>query len=955
MPLKFILTLFVLFILTSFSRAQYYETGVDPASIRWKQIKTANFRVIFPESYGEEGIKFAKSLEDSFRKLSVFYPSVKANIPVVIHNYTTNSNGYVAWAPRRMEIYPTPEQNSIPLSNIEQLTLHEMTHVLQMRTLYSGISGILSIPFGEHYYGLLAGYIPLWMLEGDAVLMETILSESGRGRTPSFLKQLKAISVERGRIYSYDKMLLGSFKNYTPDEYRYGYQMVAWASKKSGHQLFTNTIRYIGRNPFSVNPVNISLKKNASLSKARLFRETFDTITLKLGKENLAKARQVYSVINPPKGKEYINYYSPVVVGSDSIVAIKTSMYSPPVFVLLNTSTGTEKRIHTPGDIYPYFLSGAPGKVVWVEHHPDPRWENRHFSVVKILDLKKGIVKQLSHRTRYMAAAISPDGRFIAVVENTVSNKNSIVIIDAYNGEIIKSITAPENVYPQRPQWSASGNEITFISLSDAGEGVIALSVADRKWEVLKNPCRDDLQASFLRNDSLFYVSSASSVDNIWLRTPEGNELRITDSRFGIYDPYFSGGKVFFTDYSMNGNNICIKALDEMKDNFFEKITEKQFHNIPVQNFTKDDMDEYTPEPYRKWLHPFRFHSWMPFYADIEELQSDPSSIRPGFTLLSQNLLSTFITSLGYEYTGGEHLLHTRLTWKGLLPVFESRIDYGGQPYIYKPSGNISDPSILHPALSLHNSVSLPLRISNGNFTQFILPYLKTEYINRYVYIKEKNMYNYGQTEVTARIYFSNYSRSGLRDIYPKWAQIIDFSRTIFPSDKDVYGPMTTFRSALFFPGFLRNHGIRLRFESDYQKPVRLILYNRASWPRGYENIISQDLKFLSADYVMPLSYPDLNIPGLLYIKRIHSGLFYDFARGVNNTYIKTSGTSFVKGTETFRSFGIEALADFFVLRIPFIISGGLQASWKNLNEAPSLKLLLKLDVYGMMIGGYRL
>jgi len=26
----------------------------------------------------------------------------------------------------------------------------------------------------------------------------------------------------------------------------------------------------------------------------------------------------------------------------------------------------------------------------------------------------------------------------------------------------------------------------------------------------------------------------------------------------------------------------------------------------------------------------FRFHSWMPFYADIETIKSDPASIRPG-------------------------------------------------------------------------------------------------------------------------------------------------------------------------------------------------------------------------------------------------------------------------------------------------------------------------------------
>ncbi|MGD0342191.1 MAG: hypothetical protein ABSA76_10875 [Bacteroidales bacterium] len=76
--------------------AQYYDTGQDPASIKWKQIKTKLFTVIYPESYGMEGVKFAKSLDDSYSKLTSLYPERKFRIPVIIHNYTTFSNGYVA-------------------------------------------------------------------------------------------------------------------------------------------------------------------------------------------------------------------------------------------------------------------------------------------------------------------------------------------------------------------------------------------------------------------------------------------------------------------------------------------------------------------------------------------------------------------------------------------------------------------------------------------------------------------------------------------------------------------------------------------------------------------------------------------------------------------------------------------------------------------------------------------
>ena len=43
----------------------------------------------------------------------------------------------------------------------------------------------------------------------------------------------------------------------------------------------------------------------------------------------------------------------------------------------------------------------------------------------------------------------------------------------------------------------------------------------------------------------------------------------------------------------------------------------------------------------------------MPFYADIEEIKADPASVRPGISLMTQNHLSTLISTIGYEYSPG--------------------------------------------------------------------------------------------------------------------------------------------------------------------------------------------------------------------------------------------------------------------------------------------------------------
>ena len=112
-PKSIIISVFILSAQVAF--AQYYDTGEDPASLKWMQIKTDHFTVIYPKAYGSGGIAYAKALDEAYSKLGSLYPEKKVKIPVIIHNYTTNSNGYVAWAPRRMEIYPTPEQDKFPL------------------------------------------------------------------------------------------------------------------------------------------------------------------------------------------------------------------------------------------------------------------------------------------------------------------------------------------------------------------------------------------------------------------------------------------------------------------------------------------------------------------------------------------------------------------------------------------------------------------------------------------------------------------------------------------------------------------------------------------------------------------------------------------------------------------------------------------------------------------------
>ena len=366
---------------------------------------------------------------------------------------------------------------------------------------------------------------------------------------------------------------------------------------------------------------------------------------------------------------------------------------------------------------------------------------------------------------------------------------------------------------------------------------------------------------------------------------------------------------------------------------------------------------DYIPRPYRKWLHLFGIHSWMPLYADIEAIQSDPASIRPGFTLMSQNQLSTMIATAGYEYSKDKrHLLHTRLIWKGWYPVVESNLSYNMANRPINPSSDPVSwvPSQINPGLKFTTSIYLPLTFNSGKFTQSIYPFFSSEYNNKYIYHKELDTYDYGQTIMTGRLYLSNSSRPAFRDIYPRLAQVFDLSYTSAPFDKWIYGTDLALQTSFYFPGLLKNNSLRIRFETERQSYPKTPSYNnRIHFPRSYTNIVSGKLDFLSSDYYASLFYPDFNIFSLFYLTRVRTGIFYDYAKGTDNYFLDKQTRN--QGTEIFQSFGIELLSDFYLFRIPYMITGGVQAAWKEIGRPPTFELLFNIDIYGMNIGRRRL
>jgi hypothetical protein len=234
------------------------------------------------------------------------------------------------------------------------------------------------------------------------------------------------------------------------------------------------------------------------------------------------------------------------------------------------------------------------------------------------------------------------------------------------------------------------------------------------------------------------------------------------------------------------------------------------------------------------------------------------------------------------------------------------------------------------------------------------MPAFYVSYRNRYTYLTEENEYDKGVVLLTGRLYLENTFRTAYRDINPRWGQVIDLRFTAAPWDDNLYGTRRYARGILFFPGFFVNHSLVVGAGYENQKPVRSMLYNNnIAYPRGYEgNLISEKLFSFSADYTMPLFYPDLAAGSLLYLKRIRGSLFADGSRGWD-TYDYQSGT-FTEGQMDFGSFGAELLADFYLLRLPFEISAGAGGGYIPAENRLFIRAVFSANVYGTVLGRKR-
>lgn len=124
----------------------------NPPSVRWHQVQTPNFRVLYTRGFEDQAQRVANSLEHIRVPAAKSLGSQPRRMTFILQNRSAVSNGFVSILPRRSEFYamPTQDYNFIGTNDwLDLLTAHEYRHVVQYQHATRGFNKAIYYLFGS--------------------------------------------------------------------------------------------------------------------------------------------------------------------------------------------------------------------------------------------------------------------------------------------------------------------------------------------------------------------------------------------------------------------------------------------------------------------------------------------------------------------------------------------------------------------------------------------------------------------------------------------------------------------------------------------------------------------------------------------------------------------------------------------------------------------------------------
>lgn len=913
-----------------------------PPSLKWNQIETQHFNIIFTQKNDSAAQCAANLLESSYKVVSKPLEVNPKKISLLLKSESTISNGYVTLGPRYMAWYLTPFQDaSVSLDGsdwFQDLSTHEFRHVVQFEKLDDGFTDFAGIILGDLGKTIFMNIsAPLWFFEGDAIQSETHNSYCGRGRTPSFLKY--NISLEEENIrYSYNKMYFGSYKNFTTNHYHLGYLLTEYINNKYGNDIWPTLLEKVSSTSFSPFSFSGNLKELTGDNLKKTYnnmRDYFDS-TWSCELSAIQNYNDNFITVPVDGSKVWTSYTFPQAMDNGNVIALKYGLSDISTLIYLNGDSEKKLTEIAPGER----IQSNGEKLVWCESFPDIRWGERNYSDVVIYNPVKNSKIRLTEKQKYFAPALSSDDKKIAVIEFSDHDQCSLVILDAETGKKLNSYHFNEREFARMPSWSENGEQIVLSVTKGQYKSICVFDSYSLKRRNITKPHIDNKTNPVFFKNYILFNSPLAGLDEIHaIDTVTGKRYKVINSKYGVYNPSidYKRDNLFFEDYTVKGYRVKSIKIDtqtwqEINDD--ELLKNNYLYKLSPVTCKEDCFIDPEPDssfkikPYSPLLNSIYIHSWIPTLGH--------KSV--GVNVFSNDILNTTSIIAGLDYFPKEfaHREYLNLSYAGLFPILSTEFSIG-QKYESVADTNSDEGLRRMNEKVASGTISIPFDLSRGIYTTNLN--LWGKYLYSWQQYSDTSFYLYGQksllSAVNAGISLITYKRMAARDLYPGLGGEFNLNVTKTVGNNTVSGGRYTIRGKIYLPGLFKHHSLQgsagyERNDENYINSVYL-LNTELDRVRGYSSYRYYDNAVKATlEYAFPVLYPDLNLGAFMYMKRIHGALFYD--RG----YFTSQGNSV-----TLESVGFDLNFEVFLLRFPAPIELGVRYARKLYDNTNSFEFLI--------------
>jgi hypothetical protein len=862
-------TLFFLKVEVSFSQ----QFGGNPPAIKWKQLNSDTARVIFPEGLDTPAQKVA-SIVHYLAANNHTLGTQKDKINIVLQNQTTIANGYAGLGPFRSEFMMTPSMNNFELGSIvwaSSLALHEYRHVQQFSNFRVGLSKTMRWLFGQEGLALaINAAIPDWFYEGDAVYNETVHTEQGRGRIPLFVNEFKSLWLA-GKKYSWMKLRNGSLKDYIPGHYPLGYLLVNYGYEKYGSDFWKKVTRDAASYKGLVYPFQKAIQRQTG-EDYQAFRDAAFEYYQQSIRNQVDKRDNSGERISGNSKNFVSNYYYPYSEG-DTLVYLKSSYRKLPAFTVKDNSGEHSIRIR---DIsLDEQFSYRNGNIVYAAYKPDIRWGWKDFSEIRLLNVFTGQQKTVTHRSKYFAPDISPDGQSIVAVYYDPSAKCELHLLQASNGNIKKKISSPEAHVFTEPKFLDENNLVAVVRFRNGQMSLVKINCNTGILEKITPPSFHVIGFVNVAQGSVYFTASLSGNDEVFVHElSSGKTFQLTQSQTGKYFAGVNNDKLVTSSFTADGYQL--NKLDMPSKNKRE-INDLNWHDtikiIPVARteeysqmlLNKIPQRSFESGRYKKGTRLLNFHSWRPNYADPEF----------SFTVYGQNILNTLQTEVFYLYNQDEktNSIGFGSTFGALFPYISA-----GAEYTIHRTQFINNMEREWNQLDTRIGLSFPFNFSGGRFFRYLNS--GSQYVLRNEFNTGPAKNNFEENNFSYLSHFINYNQQvqmARQHIYPRFGYQFSLQQRHAITR---YSGCQFYSSAnLYLPGFFTTHSLVLNAAFQQRDTLRQLFSNRFPYSRGYNELYFSRMWKWGVNYHFPVCLPDWGFANILYIRRLRGNAFYDFTK----------------------------------------------------------------------------